>query len=855
MKSFKLFKESIIDIPRRTFAPAVFDDEDTNNPKIKDSVLRLITEQFKEFESEYPILKYSLIGSILTKRYRNDADLDINVLFDVPEDKQEDERLRLSKQFLSAKNPDNIQGKLIPGTKHPINYYFITDEKTYDDQNKKADAVFDIKGQSFVKRPDEFDFNPNLYLKDFQKQVDKIDMLKGELKRDIIDYDELTELKPGEIKNLEKRISNKLNEIEKDIQDLTDIGDKVDVERRAAFDTDMTPDEIKTYSIKNRLPANVVYKMLEKYHYLTFLKKCKKILDDDKVTDSEIDSLKSVDDAQSEARVVGEALDKGAKLIFAFGRFNPPTTGHAKLMKEVITQARKNNANHIVYASASTDKRSNPLDVKTKVKFMKKMFPDNKIMAAGGTQRTFIEVLKFYNKMYGNIIMIAGSDRVSEFQKLTDKYNGKEYNYKSIKVVSSGERDPDAEGVTGMSASKMRDMAKNGDDKNFKKGVPNLSDSDASSLFNAVRKGMGITGRNYPLIKSSFTEFLNNDLREEYHQERIFNVGDIIEHMDGSMGMIVRRGSNYVSYESDGLIKKAWLYDIQSLEEEPRIPRKKGQPAGSDKHSDLYTDENPKGTIQGLGFKDVATAKASINKIKNSGKTHAHKIQAAVAMEQRAKEMGKTAEATVYRKYIDEMKKKTKEMQKESVSQREVNDLEKFADRILKKYDVDIEFTKHFVDRMNDPRNNPTIKVSELQKFFKKIQRNKATNIINNPDIEAVLKDMSTNLNLPVIIKKKGNEFEVTNKTIMRKPNFSTTSKVFKYESYEIGTDDYVQHTMKMTPGQPIQNFRKITDKITDKDLQKFQNEGEIIDKYKKRFKEDWKVELDKAIKRMKEEL
>ena len=80
MKSFSQFKESIIDIPRRTYAPSVFDDEDTNNPKIKDSVLRLITEQFKEFETQYPILKYSLIGSILTKRYRNDADLDINVL-------------------------------------------------------------------------------------------------------------------------------------------------------------------------------------------------------------------------------------------------------------------------------------------------------------------------------------------------------------------------------------------------------------------------------------------------------------------------------------------------------------------------------------------------------------------------------------------------------------------------------------------------------------------------------------------------------------------------------------------------------------------------------------------------------
>ena len=748
MKSFKQFKESIIDIPRQVYAPGVFDNNDTEDPKIKISVLNMITAQFEEFEKEYPILDYSLIGSILTKRYRNDADLDINVLFDVPEEKREEERLRLSKQFLSAKNPDNIQGKLIPGTKHPVNYYFITDRKTYDDQNEKADAVYSIKGQKFIKRPEEFEFNPNLYLKDFQKQVDKIDMLKGELKRDIIDYDELTELKPGEIKDLEKRINNKLGEIEKDIQDLTDIGDKVDAERRAAFDKDMTPDEIKTYSIKNRLPKNVVYKMLEKYHYLKFLKKCKKILDDGEVSDDEIDSLKNVDDAQSEARAVGEALDKANKLIFAFGRFNPPTTGHAKLMKEVITQARKNNANHIVYASASTDRRSNPLDVNTKVKFMKKMFPQNNIKAAGGNQRTFMEILKFFDKMYGNIIMIAGSDRVNEFQKLADKYNGRDYNYKSIKLISSGERDPDAEGVSGMSASKMREMAKNNDYRNFKSGVTGLSDSETRQLFNAVKKGMGIREG-----IESFTNFLNNDLREEYHQERIFNIGDMVEHMDGTMGMIVRRGSNYVSMETDdGLIKKAWLYDIQTLEEEPRIPRKKGQPAGSDKHSDLYTDENPKGTIKGLGFKDVETAKASVSKIKNSGKAHAHKIQAAIAMEQRARVMGKTAEAAVYRKFINQMKEKTKQMKKESL-------------------------------------------------------------------LDTLEKEMDMN------------------------------------EYNEIGTDSYAQHTMKMTPGQPIQNFRKSTDKITDKDLDKFKNEGGTIDKYKKRFKENWKVELDKAVERMKEQL
>jgi nicotinic acid mononucleotide adenylyltransferase len=560
MKSFHTFKESIIDIPRSTYAPMVFDKEDTSNPVIKPSVIKMIEDQLADFEKEYPVLKYTLIGSILTHRYRNDADLDINVLFDVPVEDREEERVRLSKKYLSAKNPDNIQGKEIPNTKHPVNYYFITDKKTYDDQNAKADAVFDIKGQKFVKRPDDFKFDMNLYLKDFERKVQEIDVVKGELKRDIIDYDELSELKPGEIKDLEKRLTSKLNEIEKSIQDLSDIGDVADAERRDAFDKDMTPDQIKTFSIKNRLPKNVIYKMLEKYHYLTFLKKCKKILDDGEVTDAEIDSLRK---EESGHRPVGEALDKSSKLVFAYGRFNPPTIGHDKLMKEVITQARKNGANHIVYASASTDKRKNPLDQATKIKFMKKMFPQNKILPAGGTQRTFMEVLKFYDKMYGEIIMIAGSDRINEFQTIADKYNGKDYNYKSIKVVSSGERDPDAEGVAGMSASKMREMAKQNDFKTFKTGLTsNLSDRDAKQLFDAVKKGMGINER-----YESFTDFLNNDIREEYHQEKIFNVGDMIEHVDGSTGMIVRRGTNYVSYESDGLVKKAWLYDIQELEE------------------------------------------------------------------------------------------------------------------------------------------------------------------------------------------------------------------------------------------------------------------------------------------------
>ena len=325
MRFLKFLKESIIDIPRRTYAPAVFDEADTDNPKIKPSVKRQIDIQLKEFEQDYPIIKTGLIGSILTKKYRNDADLDINILFDVPADKQDEERTRLSKKYLSVSNPDNIQGKLIPGTKHPINFYFITDKVSYDDQEKKADAVFDMETNKFIKRPEDFKFDMNLYLKGFQKKVQQFDMEKGELKRDIIDYDELKELKPNEILNLQDKINSKLEEIEGDLERIKDIGDVVDVERRSAFDKDMTPDEIKTFGIKNRLPKNVVYKLLEKYHYLKFYKKCKAILDDGEVTDAEIKSLKN------------EAV--GKSIAFAFGRFNPPTTGHEKLINKIKSVA------------------------------------------------------------------------------------------------------------------------------------------------------------------------------------------------------------------------------------------------------------------------------------------------------------------------------------------------------------------------------------------------------------------------------------------------------------------------------------------------------------------------------------
>ena len=157
-------------------------------------------------------------------------------------------------------------------------------------------------------------------------------------------------------------------------------------------------------------------------------------------------------------------------------------------------------------------------------------------------------------------------------------------------------------------------------------------------------------------------------------------------------------------------------------ESNPRIPRKKGQPANSKKHSDLYTDENPKGTIHGLGFKDVATAKASVSKIRNSSRSHAHKIQAAVAMEQRAREMGKTSEAAVYRKFINTMKKKTKKMNEttyyktDSKYQKKVSD----EDKRHKERDKRMKFGK-FYDKAKEARDR--LRPGEVKRYDKKLGR------------------------------------------------------------------------------------------------------------------------------------
>ena len=188
---------------------------------------------------------------------------------------------------------------------------------------------------------------------------------------------------------------------------------------------------------------------------------------------------------------------RGDTIIFTFGRFNPPTVGHEKLITAVENVAKSKGGKYLVFPSHTQDTKKNPLTQTQKIKYIKKMFPKHKRNIVASTGKHALDIaVELYDKGYTNLVMVVGSDRVQDFQSMLDRYNGEEkthgfYQFDNIEVVSAGERDPDAEGIEGMSASKMRVAAVKGDFESFRLGTPtSLSDADTKSMFNDVRKGL-----------------------------------------------------------------------------------------------------------------------------------------------------------------------------------------------------------------------------------------------------------------------------------------------------------------------------------------------------------------------------
>jgi hypothetical protein len=728
----------------------------------------------------------------------------------------------------------------------------------------------------------------------------------------------------------------------------------------------------------------------------------------------------------SEKEFVKNAVELNPKLqeelgktaVISWGRMNPPTIGHEKLANKVAATAKANGGTPIIYLSHSQDAKKNPLSYEDKYMFARAAFGP---MIQKSNAKTIIQVMQELDKKYTDIILVVGADRIVEFETLLNKYNGRDFKLNSIKVVSAGERDPDAEGVEGMSASKMRAAAASGDDAAFKSGLPKKLQSLGQEVYDMVRAGMKIAeelenegllneavlniaqrrrrglimrrfktkimaARNRAKRKMASTGALEirarkaaiNSIRKKvagtkgadyanlspsekmmidkrvaqrhaiigriaqklmpkvrkaererftsqnakkneafeavfggeqktykrYHQ--LYNGDKTVKH-DGRFKFykqkkvkmedtdysdalaLIEQVANDVynsvqldeskivnalfeKSENSGLslteISNAYSAGVNSWNkaspfETPSqqgfanvsavIAEKKYQDTGDNsviwkspntvkgtqahqlgvglslkqmmQHALSNRDMDIDGDVDSLDKKtpaDIAGNEKDITKkMKAKNDAEAKHTKPGKAFEglwdnirkRRAKGLAplKPGEAG-YPKTLDigeeggageegtdKLAKKYKkdtpnqsvneafedmlneETQCALITREDIRELEKFADSLLKDYGIDVEFTRHFGDRMSDERNTPCINVKELKDFFRKVYNNKGMKIKGNRGIEAILKDMQKSLNMPVVIDYRDGEVELTFKTIMRKKNFSSPNKVISY--------------------------------------------------------------------------
>lgn len=264
-------------------------------------------------------------------------------------------------------------------------------------------------------------------------------------------------------------------------------------------------------------------------------------------------------------------VEEEKTVYLGFGRMNPPTIGHGKLL-DVLSQKSGRNP-YRMFLSQSQDKNKNPLMYKDKVKHARKMFPKHaRAIMLNNKVRTALDALvNLYKEGFVNVVMVVGSDRINEFNVLLNKYNGKDsrhgfYNFKSIKIVSAGDRDPDSEGTEGASATKQRQYAKDNDFTSFAQGLPAaMTNPDAKKLFNAVRKGMGLNEAKK--FKNHVQLEPVSDIRESYLRDNIFKQGEqVVMTKHGIVGNIKYLGTNYIIVESKGETWRCWLDDVSKVD-------------------------------------------------------------------------------------------------------------------------------------------------------------------------------------------------------------------------------------------------------------------------------------------------
>ena len=297
-------------------------------------------------------------------------------------------------------------------------------------------------------------------------------------------------------------------------------------------------------------------------------------------------------------------------LTLAFGRFNPPHAGHQQLMDIAAQSAEAEESDYIIVPSRSQDPKKNPLDADTKISMMRQMFPQHsERIVNDGANRTIFDVLKkAHNDGYTNVRIVAGQDRVKEFDKLSQNYNGQLYQFDNMEVISSGDRDPDAEGMEGLSSSRMRLAAAEGDFKTFRAGLPEGTPRKmAMTLFDTVRQTMNVQEmKEFWNIWEIAPKYDPENLRESYIKKEIFNIGDRVENLNtGLIGRIIRRGANHlICVAENNIMFKSWVKDLREAIVNATTPS--GVPAnqrlvGTDAHR-KYVETMVPGSTYGIQF-------------------------------------------------------------------------------------------------------------------------------------------------------------------------------------------------------------------------------------------------------------
>ena len=310
-------------------------------------------------------------------------------------------------------------------------------------------------------------------------------------------------------------------------------------------------------------------------------------------------------------------VDQGS-ISVTFGRFNPPTVGHEKLLNKVAQQAKSTGGEYRIYPSRSEDPKKNPLDAGTKIGFMKQAYPDHANAIQNNEEmRTIFDVLTTLDgEGYSSVNLVVGGDRVSEFNSLAQKYNGDVYTFDEINVVSAGARDPDGEGVEGMSASKLRKAAAEDDFDSFRKGMSkSLGKDGTEKLYTTLRQAMQVeefddfAEASYDLYEIA-PRLDPQGLREAYFNQNLFEVGSFVENSNtGIVSKVVSRGSNYVISidERDG-IYRSWLKDLVEVNDIKYFNWKPAGEVGTDQLDNYVRKLTPGEFIRKLNKRDKTSS-------------------------------------------------------------------------------------------------------------------------------------------------------------------------------------------------------------------------------------------------------